>query len=197
MNAEDAAIPKPPDGYRPAVQFEYPKMQLQVAAIVVLVFTAPLWLVLAWVLQRQQTANLFVGTAADLVLILVTVLVTTAVHELVHGGAYRLLGYRVTFGISGHLFAVYAAAFGQWQTRNHNLVVALAPLVVLTLALVPLLAIQSHAAALVGLTALLMNTGGAVGDFYLAWRLLGLPRSALLYDVDPKTMLVFEPSAPQ
>jgi hypothetical protein len=195
MNAKDAPFPQQPDGYRSAVQFEYPRLRLQVAAIAVLVVTTPLWLVLAWVLQRQQTANLFEGTATDLALILVMVLVTTVVHELVHGGAYRLLGYRVTFGISGHLFAVYAAAFGQWQTRNHNLVVALAPLVVLTLALVPLLAIQSHPAALVALTALLMNTGGAVGDVYLAWRLLRLPRSTLLYDVSPKTMLVFEPSA--
>jgi hypothetical protein len=149
--------------------------------------------------ERQQTANLLVGvrTATDWVLILLTVLATLGIHELVHGAAYRLLGYQVSYGMSRHLLAVYAAAFDQWQTRNHNLIVALAPLIVLTVILVPLLAIQSHTIVLVALAALLMNTGGAVGDLYLAWRLLRLPRTALLYDIDTETMLIFEPSAPE
>lgn len=197
MSANDALYPEPPDGYQPAVLLEYPRMGLQVAAIIVLACTAPVLFILAWMLQRRQVANLLVDVSrvTDLVLVLVTVFLTMVIHELVHGGAYQLLGYQVTYGISGHLFAVYAAAFDQWQTRDHNLIVALAPLIVLTLMLVPLLAVQSHIVVLLALTALLMNIGGAVGDLYLTWRLLRLPRAALLYDVSPKIMLIFEPTA--
>ena len=45
----------------------------------------------------------------------------------------------------------------------------------------------------VAVTALMMNTAGAVGDMYLAWRLLRMPRATLLYDKDVKTMLVYRP----
>ena len=129
----------------------------------------------------------------DLAPVVVTVLATTTIHELLHGVAYRLLGYRVAFGVSGHLLAAYAAAFDQWQTRNHNLVVALAPLVALTGILVPLLAVRNRVVVLVAVTALMMNTAGAVGDINLAWRLLGMPRTTLLYDRDFKTMLIYQP----
>jgi hypothetical protein len=193
--AQDDRFPEPPAGYRPAVLFQYPKLKLQIAALLVLVVIGPLSLALVWVLQHQSTDMPFVlvGGVTDLVPVGVTVLATTTIHELVHGAAYRLLGYRVTFGMSGHLLAAYAAAFDQWQTRDHNLVVALAPLVALTGILFPLLIVQNRVVVLVGVTALLMNTAGAVGDIYLAWRLLRMPRATLLYDRDAKTMLVYQP----
>ena len=128
-----------------------------------------------------------------LILVIVTVLFTLVIHEWIHGLVYRLLGYRVTFGVSAHLFAAYAAAFGQWQTRNHNIIAALAPLLVLTMVCIPLMALPNQAIAWLALTALMMNTSGAVGDLYLVWRLLRLPRETLLYDVDEKTMLIYTP----
>lgn len=189
--------PKPPPGYQPAVRFEYPKIKLQIAAFVVLAAVTPLLLFLTSFLQRRSLGGLFGGSdrLVKLFLVVVTVLAIMVVHELVHGVAYRLLGYRVTFGVSTHLFAAYAAAFGQWQTRNHNIVVALAPLVVLTGVCTPLLALPNSTIVLLALAALMMNTGGAVGDLYLAWRLSRLPRETLLYDVDVKTMLIYMPDA--
>jgi hypothetical protein len=71
--------------------------------------------------------------------------------------------------------------------------VALAPLIALTAILVPMLAVSSRIVVLVGMSALLMNTAGAVGDVYLVWRLKRLPRPTSLYDVDEKTMLVYVP----
>jgi hypothetical protein len=186
-------FPLPPAGYQPAERFQYPKIKLQIAALVVLALVTPSLLALVWVLQRPSAESplVLVSGGIDLLPIVGTVLATTTVHELVHGAAYRLLGYRVTFGVSGHLLAAYAAAFDQWQTRNHNLIVALAPLVALTGILLPMLAVESRVVVLVAVTALMMNTAGAVGDLYLAWRLLRMPRATLLYDIDVKTMLIY------
>jgi Putative zincin peptidase len=189
-----APLPPPPTGYRPATHFRYPKLVLQVAAVVVLLITTPLLLMLTGFLQGGAGGIAFVANPRDLGLAVLTVCITVVVHELIHGLAYQLFGYHVTYGASLQLMAAYAGAFGQWQRRDHNIVVALAPLLVLTALLLPLLASSSPTLVLVGFTALLFNTGGAVGDLYLAGRLLRLPRAALLYDVDPQTMLIFLPA---
>jgi hypothetical protein len=189
----DRLYREPPRGYQPAIRFEYPKVKLQIAAFAVLIGIAPLLLFLVAALQRQPLDEPFGGTnrLVKLLLAVITVLLTIVVHELIHGVALRLLGYRVTFGISLHLFAAYAAAFGQWQTRNHNILVALAPLLSLTIVCVPLLALPNSAIVWLALIVLMMNTSGAVGDLYLVWQLLRLPRETLLYDVDVKTMLIY------
>jgi hypothetical protein len=155
----------------------------------------PLLLLLVSQLQGQSIGKVIVRVdrTTDLAIVVVTVVATMVIHELAHGLAYRLLGYRVTYGVSGHLFAAYAAALEQWQKRDHNVIVALAPLIVLTVILVPMLAASSSIVVLIGMSALLMNTAGAVGDVYLVWRLRQLPRATLLYDIDDRTMLVYEP----
>ena len=188
-------VPPPPAGYQPAVPFRYPRLSLQIAALIVLALTSPLFLLLVSVLHRQAARMPFVLVSGplDLLPVAVTVLATALFHEGIHGVAYRLLGYRVTFGLSKHLLAAYAAAFDQWQTRPHNLIVALAPLVLLTGILLPLLAVRSRAVVLVALAALMMNTAGAAGDLYLAGRLLRMPHGTLLYDMDDETMWVYSP----
>jgi len=188
-------VPPPPASYHPAMPFQYPKVKLQIAALIVLALTTPLFLLLVRVLHRQAARQPFVLVSGplDLLPVAVTVLATALIHEGIHGVAYRLLGYRVTFGLSKHLLAAYAAALDQWQTRPHNLIVALAPLVLLTGILLPLLAVRSRAVVLMALAALMMNTAGAVGDLYLAGRLLRMPRGTLLYDKDDRTMLVYRP----
>jgi hypothetical protein len=71
--------------------------------------------------------------------------------------------------------------------------VALAPLCVMTAALLPLLAVPIRAVVIVAFMMLVLNTGGAVGDLYLVWRLLRMPRGTLLYDVDTNNMFILEP----
>jgi len=151
----------------------------------------PLLLLLTW--RLQQTIPQFNLTLANLGLILATIIIIVILHEIIHGLAYQLFGYRVTYGASLHLMAAYAAAFGQWQKRGHNLIVALAPLLLLTLLLLPLLALPQPTITLIALTGLLFNTAGAVGDLYLVWKLLSWPKTTRLYDVDLHTMLVFLP----
>ena len=110
---QDDRFPQPPAGYQPAERFQYPRLRLQVAALAVLALTTPVLLFSVWVLQRGSAARPFVLVSGgmDLLPIAVTALATTTVHELVHGATYRLLGYRVTFGVSRHLLA---ADFPTW-----------------------------------------------------------------------------------
>jgi len=191
------SFPEPPAGYRPPIRFEYPKIRLQLAAIVLLLLITPILLLLTSLLQGQSAGGTIIrlDRISDLAIAIVTVLAITAVHELIHGLVYRLLGYRVTYGVSIHLFAAYAAALEQWQKRDHNIAAALAPLIALTAIFVPMLAIQNRLVVLIGLSALLMNTGGAAGDLYLVWCLRRMPSAALLYDVGERTMLVYLPVA--
>ncbi len=188
--------PSPPAGYQVPIRFEYPKIKLQIASIAVLFIVTPVLLFLTWFLQGQPTTfPLQISQIQDLVVVIVTLVITITVHELIHGLVYRSFGYQVKYGVSLHLFAAYAGAFGQWQKRNHNLIVALAPLVSLTVLLGPLLSIPNQSSMLIVFTALLFNIGGAVGDIYLTWRLLRLPQNALLYDMDEATMLIYRPIA--
>ena len=181
----------PPDGYQPAIQFVYPKIKLNLASIFLLLITIPILLVVSWLLRGLPPDFLYLHTMWELPLIVVTLIVTITVHELVHGLTYRWLGYHVTYGISWQLFAAYAAAFGQFQTRNHNLLVALTPLCGLTMLLLPLLSVSHPTIALLGFIAILFNISGSVGDIYLAWRLLNLPPQTLMYDQDVTTMLIY------
>ena len=123
-------------------------------------------------------------------------MMTTIIHELIHGGVLRSYEYRVAYGVSWRLLVAYAAAFGQFQQRNHALVNALAPLIIITTATVPLLLVPNHYVALAACIALLTNTTGAVGDMYMIWQLLWLPRETLLYEVDPGQVLIFIPTSP-
>ena len=84
------------------------------------------------------------------------------------------------------------AAFGQFQTRRDNVRCALAPLVVFTVVLTPLLA-GPLPVALLAFFVLVVNTSGAVGDLYLTWRLLRMPPETLLYDVDARHSYIFYP----
>jgi hypothetical protein len=191
------SYPEPLPGYQPALKFEYPKLKLQLLAMVLIIVITPCLVVLTWLLQGKpgQFPLPIQPTFGDLMAVLATIIITVLVHELIHGLVYQLLGYKVTYGVSLQLMAAYAGAFGQWQQRHDNILVALAPLLLLTLLLIPLLGSSQPSLVLIAFTALLFNTGGAVGDLYLVWRLLRWPAASLLYDVNTSTMLVFLPVA--
>ncbi len=191
---EQSTLPISPPGYQPPIPFTYPKGLLQLLGIAIILAVTPLLIYLTWRLQGNSTEWLTLFNVRHIPLMFVTILLTIIIHELIHGMTYKLLGYQVRYGVSLHLAAAYAGAFGQWQQRHHNIMVALAPLIVMTLILIPLLAASTQSIVLIAFTALLFNSSGAVGDLYLTWRLLRLPPTTLLYDVDTKTMLLFLPN---
>ncbi|WP_159076976.1 DUF3267 domain-containing protein [Halococcoides cellulosivorans] len=116
------------------------------------------------------------------VLALATVVVAVVVpHELCHGLAIRAFGGRPRYGL-GVAYAVVPYAFATTETRfsrNQFVVIALAPLVVLSALGVPaMLAFEWPWLAV----PLAMNAGGAVGDVWMALTILGYPDTVTVRD---------------
>jgi len=201
---DDTLLPQTPDGYAPPVEFRYSMVAL--VAIVALVVPVAL-LVFGTLLRMGQgdaLAALFRYETTDTgfsfsvplalaVVFLATVVVVTVLHELVHGLAFRLQGYEVSYGVVPQLGAVYAAAFHQFQLRDETRLVALAPLLVLDVLVLPLLFVPIPLLAFGAFVGLLLNTAGAAGDLYIVWRLQRYPPGTLTYDADVRHMYVFVP----
>jgi len=102
-------------------------------------------------------------------------------HELCHGAAIRAFGGTARYGL-GVVYAVFPYAFATTDTRftrNQFLVVALAPLVLLTLLGVPAMVLFERPWLAVPLA---LNAGGAVGDIWMALTLLSYPASVSVID---------------
>ncbi|WP_276300296.1 DUF3267 domain-containing protein [Halorussus lipolyticus] len=186
--------PDPPEGYREPVTFEYPGLALSVGSLALFVAAVFVFGRVMSALRPGATLEFTVGPRGIAVVGVLSV-GTVVVHEVVHGLVYRLLGYRVRYGIAWNMGAAYAAAFGQFQTRRDNLVVALAPLAVFTAVLTPLLAVEPFSVALAAFLVLVVNTSGAIGDLYISWRLLRMPEGTLMYDLDARHSYAYFPAS--
>lgn len=187
-------MPPTPPGYGPPIRFHYPVLLLIFLNLVVFVgVVAGLGWLIWHVMGRPETTSIEFGVG-DLFAVLAGMFGTIVVHELIHAVVARGLGYRVVFGFKWQLLAPYVAALGQFITRRDNLLIALAPLVILTPVLLLLLGVPVRWVAVAAGAGFVMNTSGAVGDLYLAWRLWRLPRQTLLYDVSIDRMFLFLPA---
>ena len=185
---------KPPAGYQPGYMIRYPVLAVSIVSATIFLITIPLLVWLTWRVQAVVSYPFALPlTIEDGLETLVGSVMTAGIHELIHISVLRAYGYRTSWGVAWRQFAVYAAAFGQWQSRRHALVVTLAPFIIITVLSLPLLASTNRLLVVLGFCALLTNTSGAAGDLFVAWRLLWLPRNTLVYDVDPTQMLIFAP----
>ncbi|MBV0924800.1 DUF3267 domain-containing protein [Halomicroarcula limicola] len=203
----DTLRPATPDGYQEPRSFRYPFVVLLGLVLVIVPVSALLFGSLLWYAQGsaleavfafEETAtsiSLTVSSGAVLLASVGAVGLVTILHELVHGLVYRYFDYTVSYGVAPQLGAFYAAAFHQYQARNHNIVVGIAPLVVLTLIFCPLLFVPQPVVAVAACIALVFNTAGAAGDVYLVTRLLRLPAGSLLYDSDIRHSYIYYPES--
>ena len=102
-------------------------------------------------------------------------------HELCHGLAMRAFGGQPRYGL-GVAYFVFPYAFATTDarfTRNQFVVVALTPLVVLSVVGLPLLLAFEWALLAIPLA---MNAGGSVGDLWMALTVLGYPPSVTVVD---------------
>jgi hypothetical protein len=121
---------------------------------------------------RVTPANLLLGA-------LIALVVVPVLHEVVHGLLAVVFRARPAFGI-GPGFAY--TTFREPMTRWPYLAVGLGPLVVLSVAFVALAVAWPSAGGYL-LLAAVVNSAGAIGDLWMAWRILRLPRNALFYDL--------------
>lgn len=158
--------------------------------------------IILWVLPllRPDLVELSVtiGGLADLLRFLLIALIVLVVMVVLHEGLHGLMfwhftGDRPTFGFKG-LYA-YAAAPNWYLPRNQHLVVALAPLIVITLGGLLLVAVLPEAAVLPIIAIVALNAGGAIGDILAALWLLRVDAAALVQDTGD-AMTVFRAEDP-
>lgn len=110
-------------------------------------------------------------------------------HELVHGFAITLTGHKPRYGAQyvdmGRLkipYILYATADGVYFLRNQFVMIALAPLIVLTLVgLVMIYALPDFLALYIG-AAVVINGSGSVGDLWMTMVALRYAPDALVLD---------------
>jgi hypothetical protein len=107
---------------------------------------------------------------------------TLVVHELIHGMAFAAFGGSPRYGVGVKFLLPYAYATspGTRFQRNAFLVIGLAPLMVIDLLCLVLLAIFPQAAWLGWVV--VINTSGASGDLWMATLLLRCPASIEVED---------------
>lgn len=116
--------------------------------------------------------------------IVAVLVITLPLHELLHGVTISAYGHRARYGMKLDKGVLYATADQALFRRDEYIVVALMPLVAITLLCLLgtlILPVWTHfwltlAAAL--------NAGGAIGDLWMVKVLLGYPRASLVRDVE-------------
>ncbi len=208
VNSDSVAtdqLPPTPEGYAEPYEFRYPMIALLIGSGLLGLLSSVAVVALLSLLHGPELFTFYEVTVEgsattwtmDLTAIavpfLVALVVTTVVHELIHGVVFRLYGHTAVYGAVPAMGAFYAAVFGEFQRRNDLLRVALAPLVVITAACVPLLAVPIPIIAITAGFVLIVNTAGAVGDIYAVFRFRRMPSETLLYDVNIRHSYVYEP----
>ena len=134
---------------------------------------------------RLETGNAHGALSWSLVLLAVganvlAYLLVLVLHEGIHGLVFALMGGRPSFGARLPL-ALYCGAPNQLFTRNAYLIVGLAPLALISLGGIALMALAPTAAPFVQL-GLIGNFSGAAGDLWAARVLLRQPPRMLIQD---------------
>lgn len=118
--------------------------------------------------------------------------ITMVLHEAVHGLLARRYGAKPRYGLGVVGIFPYAYCDPAWTFRRRPyLAVALGPLVILDLlALAAMLWIPG--ASPIAYAILVLNTSGAVGDLWVAWRALRAPAQVLIAEEANVITLYFE-----
>ncbi|RUR73240.1 DUF3267 domain-containing protein [Chlorogloeopsis fritschii PCC 9212] len=134
-----------------------------------------------WSFSWQTSSQSWAGVLTFLAFVVIFV-GTLVIHELIHGLAFRAFGGSPRYGIKVKYFFPYAYATspGDIFSRNAFVTIGLAPLVVIDLVCLVLLAVFPQATWLVWV--LVINTSGASGDIWMATLLLRCPKSIQVED---------------
>lgn len=109
---------------------------------------------------------LFPSWLATLGLLLLALAMVLVLHEGLHGLAGRLLGYQPIFGVQPPLVFT---TFDELLRRNHLITIALAPLLVLDTAFIAAWVFAPW--SVFWNLCFTVNTIGALGDLWIAWRI--------------------------
>lgn len=140
------------------------------------------WMAVWWALVSQARPSEPQPDIPWLLAIIVVFAVVLPLHEFLHGLAIIYFGHRVRYGAKLSKGVLYATAENALFRRNEYAIVALAPLVGITLLVMLLmLFVPAWLAFYAGLAAAI-NAGGAIGDMWATGVVLRCPPSALVRD---------------
>lgn len=181
-----APIQALPDGYQEAATVVLTEparlLRLNLYALVPLVLALILlerWHAFA---RTVWTPTLDVPALSGAVSVIVGIIGVLIVHEGLHGVAILAFGHRARFGAKLSQGVLYATADNAYFRRDEFLVVALTPLVVITLVALVGIAIGNDALAWALALWATINAAGAIGDLWSSGYCLRYPASALVKD---------------
>jgi hypothetical protein len=114
--------------------------------------------------------------------IIAALLIVLPLHEWIHGQAIRWAGHRPRYGMMLSKGALYATSDSALFPRGAFLVIALAPLAVITLAGMALILVLPDTLGYYVALAVAFNAGSAIGDLWMAAVVWRYPASALVRD---------------
>lgn len=165
---------------------------LNIWGLVLLVLFGVLFSRLAATLGKLPSGAIELGLP-EIGLGILAIVLTLVLHELVHGLVMRIFGARPRYGALWKQAMFYATSPGYAFRRNHYVVVALAPFLLISLLVVlGMWLLQGTVwVALLGVGGLL-NASGAVGDLWITRIVLRYPDRAYIMD-ERDGMRVFLP----
>ncbi len=98
----------------------------------------------------------------------ILVVILLGVHELCHGLAFEIFGAHPRYGVNLRKSVAYASAADYYLTRDAYLIVALAPLVLISLGTIILMALTGGGIRFVVALLGAVNAGSAVGDLWFS-----------------------------
>lgn len=166
-----------PDQLRPLAQLSLQLLVIGIMLFVVLDLVAYFWQV--HVLFKGLT---WASVALWLGINIIGYFIILPIHEAIHGLTILFWGGRPHFGAKLPL-ALFCGAKQQLFPRNQYLAIALAPLVVISIAGI-ILTLLAPGLATYTLFAITGNFSGAAGDLVVVRKLCHLPRKVLVEDTE-------------
>jgi Putative zincin peptidase len=131
---------------------------------------------------RGPIPSIFWENVPWLLAVILVIVLMIGLHEWIHGLAIRWMGYKPRYGINLAKGVFFATTDNGLFWRNQFLVVALAPLVVITIAgMILMIFTPDSLGYYVGLI-VVMNAAGAIGDLWMAAVVWRYPDDTLVRD---------------
>jgi hypothetical protein len=185
-------MPRPtqtlPDGYVQVFSIDLATNKtmaivLNLAGVGVILLTFWLLAIFAsWVHPELSGTAFRLGfNLTDLLLLVLLVIVNMVLHEIIHGVFFWLFTHsRPVFGLS--LSYAYAAAPDWYIPMSRYWIIGLAPLLIIGITGLLVMAFGPPAYMLPAAVVIGFNTGGAVGDMWIIYKLFRLSPSCLVKD---------------
>jgi hypothetical protein len=119
----------------------------------------------------------------EMIFVLMGIILTLALHELIHGLTMSLFGASPKYGIIWKGMMLYATSPGYAYSRNNYVIIALAPFILISILVVlGMWGLQGTLwVALLGICGVI-NASGAIGDMWITAIVLRYPATAYVMD---------------